>query len=128
MVSPKKTAIILSKLASKYGADKVAIAYKKYQEKINNKTLYLKVIKALENIEAKETKNDKAMVATAFEHDEASKKELVALIGAELKNTEFLVEKNILGGFVARFGNKIFDGSILGNIGRLREKLLTNLK
>ena len=66
-------------------------------------------------------------VRTAVALTEAEKEQLARRLQAELGKQiilEEIVDTNLLGGFVARVGSLILDGSLDGQLARMRERLV----
>ena len=69
----------------------------------------------------------RAQVRTAMALTDAEKEQLARRLQAELGKQiilEEIVDPNLLGGFVARVGSLILDGSLDGQLARLRERLV----
>ncbi len=69
----------------------------------------------------------RAQVTTAVSLTEAEKDQLKQHLQAELHKQIILeesVDTNLLGGFVARVGSLILDGSLDGQLARMRERLV----
>ena len=69
----------------------------------------------------------RAQVTTAVALTDAEKTQLSSHLQAELGRRIILeesVDTNLLGGFVARVGSLILDGSLDGQLARMRERLV----
>ena len=69
----------------------------------------------------------RAQVRTAVSFTDAERASLAARLGRELGGKQVIVEEtidaNLLGGFIAEVGSLVLDGSLDGQLARLRERL-----
>ena len=72
----------------------------------------------------------RAELVTAAPVDEQARGQIAAALGRALERDVTMTERvdtGILGGFVARVGSVVFDGSVARHLERIREKLLAEV-
>jgi len=85
------------------------------------------IVEAYRDLADKAAGQVRATVRTAVPLTDEDKRQLAARLGQRLGKTVLLeetVDKNLLGGFVAEIGSLILDGSVNGQLQRMRERLL----
>ena len=85
------------------------------------------IVEAYRDLADKAAGQVRATVRTAVPLTEEDRRQLAARLGQRLGKTVLLEERvdpGLLGGFVAEIGSLILDGSVNGQLQRMRERLL----
>lgn len=125
-VSAEKKKMVLSKLAAEMGLDPVTANFLNVVMDHERMDLLGEVIEALQAILNERLGIVVADVTTARPLEEVEKQELATALSARTGKQvrmNFALDRDLIGGVVARIGSVIYDGSVRGYLSRLRSEL-----
>ncbi|MDT3696318.1 MAG: ATP synthase F1 subunit delta [Ignavibacterium sp.] len=113
---------VFSNRISKDSLDFISFVITKGREEI-----LVDILKAFESLKDKHVGVVKVDVTTAFDLSDDQKQQLQQKFGSYLKVKAILtykVDKNLIGGFVARVGDTVYNASIVHQLGLLKKEFL----
>lgn len=114
----------LRELARAAGLDSLTTEFLARVEKAGALERLDEILDECERLERERAGIFRAEIATARPLDAARKAELARrLAGGRKLDVSYREDPGILGGFVARIGERIYDGSVAGRLARLRRRL-----
>src|SRR3989338_6461886 len=87
--------------------DKVAEDFFLFAEKYNLKSLIKSVLFRIESLREKDEEKNKIAITLAIKSDEKSLEDIKKTIGSEGGEAEVVIDKEILGGFTAKYKNML---------------------
>lgn len=125
MIRSRKIAKALVSLNKSTG-DGVSVARNFIDRSSKKKTLFQlrAIVKHLELYKKKSDKENTATIILAREGTEKIKENILSYIGESNIKTEFKKDPEIIGGFVVKFKNKVYDASLNNQIEKLKRSLL----
>ncbi|MDX1536046.1 MAG: F0F1 ATP synthase subunit delta [Candidatus Spechtbacterales bacterium] len=126
-LSSKKIARALFSLSEEgIDAEELGNAFWRYADSSNLLYVVPNVIRHLELLNERKKKEKTLFIKTAFPVSEETKKEIERFLHVD-ENVESDVELDteLIGGFVAKYNNAIYDASIKTQINTLRKKLIS---
>jgi F-type H+-transporting ATPase subunit delta len=126
-VSPEKKKAILADLAQTTRLDAVTRSFLKVVIDHDRMPLLGEIAEAFEALLNERLGIAVAEVTAARQLDEDEKHELAEALAAKTGKKvrmNFSLDPSLIGGLVARVGSTIYDGSVRGQLGRLRAKLV----
>jgi len=103
--------------------DKVAEDFFLFAEKYNLKSLIKSVLFRIESLREKDEEKNKIAITLASKGDEKFLGDIKKTIRAEGGEAEVVIDEEILGGFTAKYKNRLHDYSLLSQVNKLRNKL-----
>lgn len=104
----------------------IAKEFIKYLEEKNLIGLLPTIVKNLEYIQARAVAQEKIKVTISQKLSAAVIEEIKSFVGQADAQVEVVEDSALLGGFVAEYKNKIYDGSVKSQLEMVRKKLLSS--
>lgn len=107
-----------------YSSEELADAFIKYASSSNILYMVPNVIRHLELLNKRKAEEKKLIISTVFPISEEMKKEIRRFLDVKPgADSTVKVDKSLIGGFIARYNNAVYDASLKNQISTLKKKL-----